>query len=185
VYFALQSGWIYQALAGITLPLAILAVRSCERARLPRLAVGLAVAAVTVPGMVFLARTLASTSDAHFFANSEREALAYLERVPRPGPVLAAQRLGQAVPGFTGRSTWVGHYQWTPDYGARRAGAEALFGGRMQAAEAQRLVAESGAAFVLSGCDTRADLRPVLGPLVAQARRIGCATVLEIGPPGS
>lgn len=182
VYFALHSGWIYQALGGLTLPLAILAVRSWRQVRFPRLAAAVAVALVTVPGMVFLGHTLASTSGAHFFAPGERAALAYLERVARPGPVLAPQRLGQAVPGFTGRSTWVGHYQWTPDYSARRAVAETFFGGRMPAPEAQRVVANSGAAFLLSGCDTPADLRPALGSLVAGVRRIGCATVYEIRP---
>jgi len=182
VYFALHSGWIYQALGGLTIPLAILAVRSLRAVRFSRLAAGVAIAVVTVPGMVFLAHTLAVTHGDHFFAPAEREALAYLERVPRPGPVLARQRLGRAVPGFTGRSTWVGHYQWTPDYDARRTDAQALFGGRMPAGEAQRVVADSGAVFLLSGCDTPADLRPTLGPLVTGVHRMGCATVYEIRP---
>ena len=180
VYFALQSGWIYQALAGVTLPLAILAVRTCRRIRLPRAAVAVALAAVTLPGMVFLADMLADTSQDHFFAPDDRQALAVLARDGRPGGVLAPQRLGQAVPGYTGRSTWVGHYQWTPDYDARRARAEALFGGRMAPAEAQALVAQSGAAFLLAGCRTPGDLRPALGPMVAGVRRVGCATVYEI-----
>ncbi len=180
VYFALHSGWIYQSLGGLTLPLAILAVRSVRQLRAPRLAVAVAVAAVTLPGMVFLARTLNATSDEHFFPAGERDALAYLDRAARPGPVLAAQRLGQAVPGFTGRSTWVGHYQWTPDYDARRAAAEGLFGGRLPAADAQRLVGDSGAAFILAGCDTPGDLRPTLGTTVGNLHRFGCATVYEI-----
>lgn len=183
VYFALHSGWIYQALAGLALPLAILAVRSWRRLRLPRLALALTIAAVTLPGMAFLVQRLATTSKDHFFAAGERQALAYLERGPRPGPVLAQQRLGQAVSGFTGCATWVGHYQWTPDYDARRAATDALFAGRMPPAEAQRLVADSRAAFLLAGCDTPADPRPALGSLVTGVRRIGRATVYEIRGP--
>jgi len=184
VYAALHTGWIYQALAGMTLPLAILVVRSLRGLRLPRPVVALALAAVTLPGMVFLARSLALTAGDHFFAPADRAALHFLERSQRPGPVLAPQRIGQAVPAFSGRSTWVGHYQWTPDYGARRARAEALFAGTMAPQEARRVVVESGVAFLLAGCGTRADLRPALGPLITGMRRIGCATVYEVGRPG-
>jgi hypothetical protein len=182
VYFALQSGWIYQALGGLTLPLAILAVRALRDARLPRAAVALALLAVTVPGMVFLVDRLADTRDDHFFDPGERAALAYVEDAPREGPVIAPERLGLAVPGFTGRATWVGHYQWTPDHLARRARAEALFAGAMPAPEAQQLVRETGSAYVLAGCGSTADLAPVLGPLVQDVRRFGCATVYEVGP---
>jgi hypothetical protein len=44
-------------------------------------------------------------------------------------------------------------------------------------------VTRTGAAFVVSGCQTRGrDLRPPLGPLVADTRRFGCAVVYEVRP---
>ena len=181
VYFVLQSGWIYQALGGLTLPLAVLAVRAWRDARLPRPVLAVALAAVTIPGMVFLADRLASTTEDHFFRAGEREALAFLDGESRAGAVLAPERIGLAVPGFTGRSTWVGHYQWTPDHIARRDRAHALFSGTMPPADAQRLVTESRAAYVLADCASADDLRPMLGPLVTGVRRFGCAAVYEIG----
>jgi hypothetical protein len=181
VYFVLQSGWIYQALGGLTLPLAVLAVRAWRDARVPSLVLAAALAAVTIPGMVFLVERLASTTEDHFFRAGEREALAFLDRDSRAGAVLAPERIGLAVPGFTGRSTWVGHYQWTPDHVARRDTATALFSGAMAPPDAQRIVTESRAAFVLSDCGSTADLQPALGPLVTRVRRFGCAAVYEIG----
>lgn len=183
VYFVLHSGWFYQALAGVTLPLAVLVVQGWRHLRMPRWIVGPGLLAVTVPGMVFLCQQLAAGRADHFFAPGERRALAYLDGSRVPGAVLAPQSIGQAVPAFTGRRTWVGNYQWTPDYGARRALAEALFAGRLPEAQARGVVLGSTARFLLADCRGRADLTRTLGPLVAHVRHIGCATVYELRPP--
>jgi hypothetical protein len=184
VYFALQSSWFYQALAGLSLPLAVLAVQGARSARLPRLAVAGACLALTVPGMVFVVSEFVRTRSDHFLAPGERRALAYLDGAPREGAVLAPQRLGQAVPGFTDRRTWVGNYQWTPNYDQRRLRAEALFDGRLGGGESRVLVRESRAAFLLGDCRSRADLTAVLGPIISHVRRFGCATVYELRGPG-
>jgi hypothetical protein len=180
VYFTLHTSWFYQTLAGISLPLAILAVRAAAGIRLPRFAWACCALAVTIPGMVFIVDQLSRSRRDHFFAPDERRALAYLDASPRPGAVLAPQKLGQAVPGFAGRRTWVGNYQWTPGYASRRARAEDLFAGRLGAADARRLVLESRAGFVMSDCAHRVSLSATLRPMLAGVRSFGCATVYEL-----
>jgi hypothetical protein len=183
MYFALQQSWFYHALVALSLPLSILAVRGWSRLGLPQPVAVLAIAVLTLPGMVFIAAELRETRDKHFFERDERRALEYLDRSPHSGPVLAAREpIGQAVPGFSGRRTFVGHYMWTPDHDGREDRAEALFDGRMDRAQALRLVRESRAAFLVADCRGRADLRSRLRPVLLRVRRLGCATVYEVRP---
>lgn len=189
VYFALDRSYFYHALIGLSLPLAILGVRGWCRLGVPRVASALVLLALTVPGLAWTAGTLESGAPAHFFTTDESAALAYLDRTPRRGSVLAAlEPLGQAVPAFAGRRTWLGHRYWTPDAGNREAAARSLFAGELSPADARALVAGSGVTFLLSHCGSRTDLRPALGSLIARVRRFGCATVYELkteGPQGS
>jgi hypothetical protein len=180
VYVGLQRSWFYHAFVGISLPLAILGVRGWERLRLPRAAAAVVVVALTVPGMVFAVQWFETTRHDHFLAYGESEALAYLDRSERHGAVMAPLWLGQAVPAFADRNTWLGHYAWTPDYGQRLAQAESLFSGKLPASEVRDLVRRVGPAFVVSDCRHRADLTSLLGPLVTDVRRFGCATVYEV-----
>jgi hypothetical protein len=46
--------------------------------------------------------------------------------------------------------------------------------------EAEALVRDSGARFLLSDCHGREDIRPLIARLVARERRFGCATVWEL-----
>jgi hypothetical protein len=185
VYLALDRTWFYQALAGLSLPLAILTVRGWRALRLPRVLAAAAVLAVTVPGMTWVVQEFVQTRADHFFGTGEARALAFLDSSRRAGPVLApAMPLGQAVPAFTGRQTYVGHYYWTPDYPGRSALAERLFDGRLSRAQALALVRVSKAAYLLSDCRSgRADIQPLLGEVIVSVRRFGCATVYEVGPP--
>jgi hypothetical protein len=184
VYFGLQESWFYHALAGVSLPLAILGVRGWRRLRLsPALGVAL-IALLTLPGMAWAVRELRDSKPDHFFAYGESDALDYLEHSPRPGAVLAPERLGLAVPAFANRNTWLGHYSWTPDYGPRLARAEALFSGRLAGTQARELVRESRASFVLSDCRHHADLRPQLRPILSSVRRFGCATLYVVAARG-
>lgn len=182
VYFGLHQTWFYHAFVGLSLPAAILAVRGFRRLALPRLAGAAGVAALCLLGMVWTAAELDRTRGSHFLSPSDAAALSYLDHLRSPGAVLATQDLGIAVPAFTGRATWVGHYYWTPDYGARVSAAAALLDGHLAPAWAQTLVASSGARFLLAGCRHRADLRVALGPLLRTSHRFGCATVYEVGP---
>lgn len=182
LYLGLDRTWFYHAFAGLSLPLAILAVQGWRRASLPRPVAALAVLALTAPGLVWITQQLVRTSGAHFFAPGEARALSFLAKAPGAGPVLApAMPVGQAVPGFTGRSTYVGHDFWTPDYGSRAALAEALFDGHLSRAQALAAVRSSRAAFLVSDCRPgRVNLAPALGPEIRRVWRFGCATVYAL-----
>jgi len=188
VYFGLRRTWFYHSLVGLSLPCAVLAVRGfgalARREAWPRglvrTAGGAVALALTVPGMVWAVGELDRTRAAHFVRTDEARALGYLDRLRRPGAVLAAQPLGLVVPAFTGRHTWVGHYNWTPRYQARVGQAAALFGGRLGAADSTRLVRDSGARFVVARCVDHAELSRLLAPRLASVRRFGCAGVYEL-----
>ena len=182
VYLALDRTWFYQSLAGLSLPLAILAVKGWRALRAPRAVAAAAVLVVTVPGMIWFVQQFVLTRADHFFTTGEARALAFLDRSRRAGAVLApAMPLGQAVPAFTGRQTYVGHYYWTPDYPGRSALAMQLFDGRLSHAQAAQLVRVSRAVFLLSDCRPgRVNLQPLLGELIARTWRFGCATVYEV-----
>jgi hypothetical protein len=184
VYLALDRTWFYHAFAALSLPLAVLAVKGWRNVRLPRALAVSAVLALTVPGMVWVVQQLVKTRGEHFFAPGEARALAFLDGAKRSGPVLApAVPLGQAVPAFAGRQTYVGHYYWTPDFAARSSFVDALFDGRLPRSQAVELVRASNAAFLASDCaPARVDLRPLLGAVIMRMWRFGCATVYEVRP---
>lgn len=177
------------AFQGIALPLAILAVRGWQRLELPRSAVSrvlavVVVAALTVPGAIWtidwLDGLIGSRVQPHLLTSDEDQALEYVDRTAGGEGVLATPYLGAAVPAFSSSHVWAGHPSWTPDWPQRAAAADDLFAGRLAPVQARRLVAESGAALLLSDCQGRVDLAPVLGPLIANERRFGCATVYRL-----
>jgi hypothetical protein len=184
VYFVLQSSFFYHALAGLSLPLAILAARGLGDLGLRRGAASVLVALLTVPGMAFSVDVLTRDLDGHFLTPDESAAFDHLRSEDRPGAVLARLETGRAVPAYADRNTWVGHATWTPQVETRARRASALIEGRAGPAEAQALVREANVAFVLSDCGAHADLRLALGPLVRGVRRFGCATVYEVDPRG-
>ena len=57
-YGVLRQSWFYHAFVGISLPLAILAVRGWRRFGIPRTVAVLAILALTVPGMAFMVQQL-------------------------------------------------------------------------------------------------------------------------------
>lgn len=184
LYFALDTSYFYHAFAGITLPLAVLAVRGWRDLRTPGLAVAAAITVLTLPGLAYHLDFMHREAPDHFLTKGESDAMTYLERSDRDGAVLSTPRLGVLVPPLSGRSTWFGHATWTPDNEGRKARAAALFDGALSPADALRTVRESKASFLLQGCDEgRADVRELLGPEVSAVRRFGCARVYEVGPP--
>jgi hypothetical protein len=209
VYFAGHTFELH-ALQGLSLPLAVLAAAGWRRAfraqsgagsppqtshglrssaagaRLSAVAATLAIALVTVPGVIWSAAWYRTSIRGHFepyiFTASEHAALTFLEHAPRRGGVLAGRYLGMAVPAFTGRSTWVGHKVWTPDYAQRVNQAGALLSGRLGPRRARSLVRSAGAAYLLSDCSDRADMRKLLGPIVTGVDRFGCVRVYALAP---
>jgi hypothetical protein len=177
---------------GITIPLAVLAVEGIQMLgwrRLPRpMLIGTALIALfTIPAMYWeINEARINTSPAHgvtnFITRGERDALDYLARDPDAGGVLTNWYLGEAVPGLTGRRTYVGDCLWSePDCYGRGVNTGWLFNsGKATPAAAQSFVLGTGARFVLADCNTTVDMRTLLGPIVRSERTFGCAAVYEV-----
>jgi hypothetical protein len=144
------------------------------------------VALFTVPTTVqelSIAHGLAAPTpgNANFIDRDERSALDYLADSREPGSVMTQPYLGAAVPGRTGRRTYVGNCLWSePDCNGRTTTSRALFSGSLTPSVARSFVMTSGARFVLADCTTSADMRTLLGPLIRSEHSFGCATVYEV-----
>ncbi|MGZ4243538.1 MAG: hypothetical protein ACXVSE_04525 [Solirubrobacteraceae bacterium] len=182
------------AFDGITIPLAVLAVKGVTRTSLRTMPHGRLVAAGVIALGVIPANAYALATahefvdpaggNANFITHDEHAALHYLAKNPDPGGVLTQFYLGEAVPGATGRRTFVGNCLWSePNCMPRSIAADALFRGQDTKAQARRLVRQSGARFLLASCAPHADLRRSLGELIATTRHFGCATVYELQAP--
>jgi hypothetical protein len=182
------------AFNGITIPLAVLAVKGVQRTGLRfipqgRLVATAAIALAVVPANAYLLSVAHKYVDpaggnANFITHDEHAALRYLAANPDPGGVLSQFYLGEAVPGATGRRTFVGDCLWSePNCMPRSLAADALFLGKDSPAASRRFVRQSGARFLLASCKQQVDLRRKLGELVALTRRFGCATVYELVSP--
>ena len=182
------------AFNGITVPLSVLAVLGVQRTRfasLPaaRVVTGLAVIACTVPANAY-ALAIApqyvqpAFGNANFITRDERDALAYLNHDPDGGGVLTQFYLGEVVPGRTGRHTLVGDCLWSqPKCMPRSEAADALFNGVTSPLHARRFVVRSKARFILASCAPHADLQWLLGGLIKDVHRFGCAAVYELNTP--
>jgi hypothetical protein len=188
VYFQPFGTFPFHALQGLAVPLSILAVLAV-RARLGDRALRLtpAVGVVLVLCVVGTAYRVAELADAvhlgrqpFFLTASERDALRHLESEPQSGGVLAPVYSGILVPAYTGRETWIGAGSWTPRQPQRTEEAEALFAGRLDAAQAEALVRRSGARFLYSDCHGRADIEALVRRFTEPPRRFGCATVWRV-----
>ena len=176
---------------GITIPLAVLAVEGFQiigwdRIQRPVLAGAVLVALFTIPTTfeeLHIAHGLAAPTrnNANFIKGDERDALNYLEHLKKPGSVMTRSYLGAAVPGKTGRRTYVGDCLWSePGCLTLTNNANTLFQGSMTPAAAQSFVLNSGARFVLADCQTTADIQELLGPVIRSAHGFGCAAVYEV-----
>ena len=183
IYGLLDRTFIYNVLSGLAIPLAVLAVRG--GARLPRWAAVAAVVVATLPGLanqVYEFRQgQGAGSSPRYLEPGEADALEFLDDSEREGGVLTRFYLGQAVPGLSGRHTYVGHPVWTPDFETRVEQTEEFFLDAMTPVRARAFVRSTGAAFVLVDCQGSDDVSAELRPLVSRTHRFGCATVYEVG----
>jgi hypothetical protein len=179
------------AFEGITLPLAVLAIEGIRRlgfARLPgrHLIAGLAVAAATIPGIIYQlhnSKQLAAPSpgNANFITHDERSALRYLAKDPVRGGVLTRFYLGVVVPAETGRQTFIGTCLWSePNCAAKAQIAQMVLDGTRPAPAARWFIQRSGARFLLADCKARPDLDEVLAPLAESSEHFGCAAVYTL-----
>lgn len=183
------GAWSVYAWVGITVPLAILAVDGASTwglASIPhhRWIAGLAIAVLTIPGTyVMLSRARRQIAPGHAHQNlisqAENRALVYLAAEPVRGSVLSPFPTGDAVPGETGRHTFVGDDRWSENYKVRDAGAWNLVHGYLHPGRARSFVRRSRARFILAPCGSK-DLRRTLGPVVSSVRRFGCVTVYRV-----
>ena len=182
VYAFLDRTFYFNVLSGLTIPLAVLAVRGARG--LPAWAAVAAVVLATAPGLANVAYEFRQGTGAdgspRYVVHGDADALEFVRDAPGDGGVLTRLYLGQAVPAFTGRNTYVGHPVWTPHIGERVDATERLFAGRLPRDEARAFVRSTGARFVIQDCAAGRDLGPVLGPLVQRRHRFGCATVYEV-----
>jgi hypothetical protein len=179
----LSPSYPAHALEGVSIPLAVLAVRGLARLRRPLLTGAFAVAMI-IPGTLDLLDAMRDAVNApaqpHHLTAGEDAALEHLARDPAPGDVLASTRLGALVPSATGRRSWVGHPSWTRDFAARAREADALLRGALPPERAAAVVRSSGARFVLVDCHGSAE---ALRALADGERAFGCARVLRMRGP--
>ncbi len=186
------SGTPLHAFAGITLPLAVLAVEGARHLglrRLPRWRVaGVAlIAAATIPagiGQLKDAKYWATPTphDGNFITHGESRALNYLAANHTRGGVLArATYLGLIVPAETGRRTYAGACLWSePHCVTRIIDTRNLFLGYDSPQTARAFVRSSGARFLLKDCYSPEVVTKALGPMIKSVKRFGCATVYEV-----
>jgi hypothetical protein len=81
----------------------------------------------------------------------------------------------------TGRHTYIGNCLWSePQCLTLSANAQTLFDGSLTPTAARSFVLVSGARFVLADCQTTADMRTLLHPIIRSAHRFGCAAVYDV-----
>ena len=199
IYFLSATGLSatpLHAFNGITFPFAVLAVTGVSRLRWERrvpharLVAVIVLAAATIPVNAYAIAvahtyTRPTGGNANFITRDERDALAYLKRDPDGGGVLTRFYLGEAVPGRTGRRTLVGDCLWSePNCMPRSEAVDALFDGSMTRAQARDFVIDSGARFLLADCRGYVNMRQLLGPLIVNEHKFGCAAVFELAQSG-
>ncbi len=185
-YFANDS-FAPHALQGLSLPFAVLAVRGWRRLRLPAVVAVVALALVTIPGLIFNARKFVRTTDSgkliqYYLPASDAQALDWVSQVAPAGGVLAPTPFAVIVPSQTGRAVWTGHGYWSRDYPVQARVVDRLFGGRMSAAASRAFVTSTGAHILVSDCKHRADLTHRLGAQLQAVHRFGCARVYVLKP---
>lgn len=189
VTYFLNDAFAAHALQGLSFPLAVLAVRSGQRLRMP-VALGAGVVALlTIPGLAYDARKFVRTARSgqlvqYYLPQSDARALDWLADRAPPGGVLAPTPFAVVVPSQTARAVWVGHGYWSRDYPARARQVDALFRGHMRPAAARAFVRRTGATLLIADCKQHGNLARLLKPLIASEQHFGCARVYVLRPAG-
>ncbi len=181
VTYFINDSFPAHALEGLSLPLAVLAVRGGQRLRLGAVLGALAVGLLTIPGLAYDARKFVNTANSttvqYYLPQPDARALDWIDRQAPAGGVLAPTPFAAVVPSQTGRAVWAGHGYWTPDYPTRAQQADGLFGGRMRPAAARSFVRGTGARLLVADCRHPANLTRSLRPMLSSVHRFGCARV--------
>jgi hypothetical protein len=180
-YFA-NDAFAPHALQGLSLPLAVLAVRGGQRLRLPRPVGLLVIGVLTIPGLAYDARKFVNTARneklvQYYLPRDDARALDWVSAHAPPGGILAPTPFALDIPAQTGRAVWVGHGYWSRDYVARARRANRLFTGHLRPAAARAFVSSTGASLLVADCRHHGNLAAPLRPLIAAEHRFGCARV--------
>jgi hypothetical protein len=187
VYLLPVGTFPYHAFQGLAIPLSILAVQGVVSVW-PRPRLGFVVAALavmTLPGIAHklevAVNSVRAAGDPYFVFAGEQDAMEWLERDPRPGGVLAPAYGGHMLPYKSGREVYVGALSWTPGWQQRVDDTQRLFEGAPDGVWARAFVRRTGARFIFVDCRPGLlDLAPVLGPVLEDVRRFGCASVYVV-----
>lgn len=183
IYFVFATSDPPHALDGLSLPLAVLAVRGYQRLNWRRSLGVVGVVLATVPGLLFTAHLFHDAASGNpqgfLLTREEHAALTFLSNDHTSGGVLAPLRIAAAVPAYAGRRTWVGHPIWTPGYSQRARLDRAIFSGGLSPRRTQSALRHIGARFVFVDCESR--LRAAaLGSLLEASRKFGCVAVYQL-----
>jgi hypothetical protein len=172
------------SLETLSLPLAVLALRGWRFLPARRWLLGVAALVLTLPGIAYtgqrLQESIRDIRTAYLLPHDDARALSAIDADPAPGGVLAPAPQALAVPGLTGRNTWIGHPSWTTAFELRIPQAQQLFAGQLSPRVAQRRVRRIGAPILLAPCGSSPQLAAQIRPLVIRQRRLGCATVFRV-----
>jgi hypothetical protein len=155
------------AFEGVSLPLAILAVKGWQRRKFPASLAWVVILLAIVPGAFYSAHTFRDIFRSHDYAfalsRGEQRLVDALRDVR--SNVLATSYLARALPGLTGLLN-----------GQVSAGSDQFFGGRETPQAAERLINRGRISLVAVDClRGRAELSTVLHPLGFTEQRYGCA----------
>jgi hypothetical protein len=179
-----SAGWFY-AVAGASIPLAVLMVRGWQALGLGRTLAAVLIAAVAIPGAIAQVDEYVTAHPGQDYlyqaSAGESAALDFLARTPEDGAVVASPGYGAMVTAFSGRQVWNGHFGWTPGSPEREAFVWEAMTGRMSPERARSGLASTGATFVAADCRfPPAAIERHLGAAVTPVRTFGCAGVYRI-----
>jgi hypothetical protein len=179
------------AFAGITVPLAVLAVEGLGSVRWPRFVPRRTLTALLVLGLIVpvavdklgVAQHLVEKEKP--YTVDEERALQYLARDPQPGGVVTPIHLGAIVPSQTGRHTYIGDCYWSLPYcDARNVNTWlVVHWGRVLPRYAIPFLLGTGARFIIKDCKGHDHLWRELHRIILSIRHFGCASVYELESP--
>jgi hypothetical protein len=177
-YVLLGSDARLLALQGVSLPLAVLATRGAQRARLSALAGATVLAILVLPGMAYSLQSLRDTARMgtvpYTLADGDARALRALDAERGPGDVLAPPDISLAVPGLAGRRTFVGTPSFYPGAQARAVAADEFFRRPGSEPALSHDVRRGRFKYVLAGCRAGRRAPPLAG---FAARPFGCSVL--------
>jgi hypothetical protein len=181
------------AFAGITVPLAVLAVEGLGSVRWPRFVPRRTLTAVLVLGLIVPVAVDKLSVSRHLvnrqkqFTVSEERALQYLAHNPEPGGVVTPIHLGSIVPSVTGRHTYIGDCYWSlPNCDARNVNSWlVVHWGRVLPRYARAFLISTGARFIIKDCKGHDHIWRELRKIIVSVHRFGCASVYEIESPSA